>query len=104
MLSRPHPAPLRLSTLLLPIAFAVSLSGCASNPQPVTINIPPTFREPCARADLTALETVGDLGGLIVRQEAALSICDGRRAAAVAIIDAHTQVVTPKPWYEFWKR
>ena len=101
MLSKPHPAPLRLSTLLLPLAFAVSLSGCATNPQPVTINIPPTFREPCARADLTALETVGDLGGLIVRQEAAVAVCDARRAGVVALVDAHSATVKPRKWWQF---
>ena len=103
MLSKPHPAPLRLSTLLLPIAFAVSLSGCATNPQPVTINIPPTFREPCARADLTALETVGELGALVVRQEAAVAVCDARRAGVVALVDAHAATVKPRKWWQFGK-
>ena len=101
-MSKPHPAPLRLSILLLPIVCAVSLSGCATNPQPVTINIPPTFREPCARAELTTLETVGDLGGLIVRQEAAVAVCDARRAGVVALVDAHTATVRQKPWWKVW--
>ena len=100
-MSKPHPAPLRLLILLLPLAFAVSLSGCASNPQPVTINIPATFREPCARADLTALETVGDLGGLIVRQEAAVAVCDARRAGVVALVDAHAATVKPRRWWQW---
>jgi starvation-inducible outer membrane lipoprotein len=88
-------------TLLLPLAFAASLSGCATIPQPVTINIPPTFREPCPRADLTALGTVGDLGGLIVRQEAAVAVCDARRAGVVALVDAHAATVKPRKWWQW---
>lgn len=101
MLSKLHPAPLRPSTLLLPLAFAVSLSGCATIPQPVTINIPPTFREPCPRADLTALGTVGELGALVVRQEAAVAVCDKRRAGLVEFIDAHAATVKPRKWWQF---
>ena len=102
MLSNPPQAPKPRSTLLFPLAFAVSLSGCATIPQPVTINIPPTFREPCPRADLTALETVGELGALVVRQEAAVSVCDARRAGVVALVDAHAATVKPRPWWRVW--
>ena len=89
-------------TLLLPLVFAVSLSGCATV-QPVTINIPQTLREPCARAELTALGTVGDLGALVVRQEAAVAVCDARRAGLVELIDSHAQTVRPRPWWRVWR-
>jgi len=88
-------------TLLLPLVFAASLSGCATV-QPVTINIPQTLREPCARAEITALGTVGELGALVVRQEAAVAVCDARRQAVVSIVDAHAQIVRPRPWWRVW--
>jgi hypothetical protein len=67
----------------------------------VTINLPPLLREPCERAEI-AVGTVGDLGATIVRQEAAVAVCDARRAAIAAIVDAHTQTVTERPWWRFW--
>jgi hypothetical protein len=48
------------------------------------------------------LGTVGDLGALVLRQEAALTVCDARREAVVAIVDAHGQTVDPKPWWKLW--
>ena len=69
----------------------------------MTINVPPILRESCPRADVGPLETVGDLGALALRQEAALSVCNARREAVVAIVDAHRQTVTPRPWWKLWK-
>ena len=69
----------------------------------MTINIPPTFREPCARAELTALETVSDLGALVIHQEAAVAVCDARRAGVVALVDAHAATVKPRKWWRFWR-
>ena len=102
MLSSLHQVRPRRLIQLSAIAFAVSLSGCAS-PKALTINIPPTLREPCARAEISALGTVGDLGGLIVRQEAAVAVCEARRAAVVAIVDAHAEVTKPRKWFEIWR-
>ena len=79
------------------------LASCAGTPKPLTINVPPILREACPRADVGPLETVGDLGALALRQEAALTVCDGRRAAVVAIVDAHRQTVDPRPWWKLWK-
>jgi len=42
------------------------------------------------------------MGALILREEAALTVCDGRREALAAIVDAHAQIVTVKPWWRFW--
>lgn len=85
---------------LLP--FALALTSCASPPKPVLINIPPILRESCERADLGPLATVGDMGAMILREEAALTVCDGRRQALTAIVDAHARIVTSKPWWRFW--
>jgi hypothetical protein len=101
MLSSPRRGLTRLLILSSAIGFALLLPACATAPKPVTINLPPLLREPCERAEIAA-GTVGDLGATIVRQEAAVAVCDARRAAVVAIVDAHTQTVTPKPWWEFW--
>lgn len=81
-----------------------ALAGCATQPGPVQINLPQTFREPCARADLGALETVGDLGALVVRQEAAVAVCDARRAGVVAIVDGYTATTKPKRWRLPWSK
>ncbi len=89
-------------TPLSVILCAGLLASCAGSPKPLTINVPPILREPCPRADVGPLETVGDLGALALRQEAALSVCDARREAVVAIVDAHRQTVDPKPWWKLW--
>ena len=86
---------------LWPLLSALALSACATQPGPVTINLPPTFRQPCERADVGPLATVGDLGSLVIRQEAALSVCDSRREAVVAIVDGYRETTKPKrrwPW------
>lgn len=87
--------------LLSAISSVLLLPACAMVPKPVTISLPPLLRQPCERAQIAA-ETVGDLGATIVRQEAAVAVCDARRAAVVAIVDAQTQIVTAKPWWRFW--
>lgn len=97
-MSKLNPARLMLSRPLLLSLSALALSGCASNPKPLTINLPAMYREPCARADLGALETVGDLGALVVRQEAAVAVCDARRAGIVAIVDGYTAATKPRRW------
>lgn len=83
------------------IGSALLLPACATAPKPVTINLPPLLREPCPRAEIKAA-TVGDLGETIVRQEGAVAVCDARREAIAAIVDAHTQTVTAKPWWKLW--
>ena len=101
MPSRPHRGLTRLLTLSSAISSALLFPACATAPKPVTINLPLLLREPCERAQIAA-GTVGDLGATIVRQEAAVAVCDARRAAVVAIVDAQTRIVTVKPWWRFW--
>jgi hypothetical protein len=50
------------------------------------------------------MATIGDLATLTIREEAALGVCNARRAALVEIINAHTQAVTPAKWWAFWRR
>jgi len=47
------------------------------------------------------METVGSLGALVVRQEAAVAVCDARRAGVVALVDAHAATVKPRKWWQF---
>lgn len=47
--------------------------------------------------------------GFSVNQEAAISVCEARKDAAVAVIDAHntiaTEVAKPqRPWWKLWGR
>ena len=79
----------------------MGLASCASVPPPLTIMVPDSLRASCDRPDVGDLATVGDLGALTVAEEAALSVCDGRRGALVQLIDAHKAVVAPKGW---WKK
>ena len=86
---------------LSPLLCVPVLMACASQPGAVMINIPQSLRAPCDRAEVGPLATVGDLGSFAVRQEAALSVCDGRRSAIVAIVDGYAEVTRPKrrwPW------
>jgi hypothetical protein len=82
----------------------LALTGCATQPGPVVINLPQTLRAPCDRAEVGPLASVGDLGSFAVRQEAALSVCDGRREAVVAIVDGYTAATKPRRWRIPWIR
>lgn len=42
-----------------------------------------------------------------VRQEAAVSICEARKDAAIAVIDAHNTILSDltkpqRPWWQLW--
>lgn len=100
MSSKPKVPKLRSLSLLATLSV-LALSGCATQPGPVQINLPQSLRAPCSRADVGPLATVGDLGSLVIRQEAALSVCDAHRGAVVAIVDGYTAATKPRrkwPW------
>ena len=82
----------------------LALTACATQPGPVQITLPESLRSPCDRAEIGPLATVGDLGSFAVRQEAALSVCDGRRSAIVAIVDGHKRATDPPRWRLPWIR
>lgn len=90
--------------LILPLLLlsATGLSGCGSLPKQATLTVPSVLREPCARAEVGPLLTVGDAGSLIIRQEAAMSSCDTKRAALVGLVDTYAEITKPRrlrlPW------
>ena len=103
MSSKPLRGLIRRLILLLLIPFAALSASCAAAPKNLMITIPPILHESCPRADVGPLATVGDMGALILREEAALTVCDGRRQALTAIVDAHAQIVKPRPWWRVWR-
>ncbi len=78
------------------------MTGCASR-LPLTIEVPASLRADCVGPSTEGVSTVGQLAAFSVRQEAALQVCSERKAAVVALVDAHRAIVTPKPWWAFWR-
>jgi len=82
---------LTLTLGLLPVLLS---SGCASRATaaipPVAISLPANVVEPCARATVPASDapSVGEVLTFAVETEAALSVCESKRAAAVSIAQA----------------
>ena len=74
--------------------------------------MPASLREPCPRPARPDAPSAGQLAGFSVRQEAALSVCEGRKDAAVAVIDAVNSwaarlaaaLATPpqRAWWRLW--
>ncbi len=95
MPSKPPTAPMRRSILLCSGIGALALSACASPTPPPLLMVPVarSLREPCPRPAPEAVVTAGDLAAFSLRQEAALSICEARRAALVSVADAHNAAV-----------
>ncbi len=65
------------------------------------------LRDPCPRPDRPAAPTLGVLAVFSVRQEAAISTCEGRKDAAVALLDAEAVALRPapvvkRPWWRVW--
>lgn len=64
------------------------------------------LRNPCPRPDRPAAPTLGVLAVFSVRQEAALSTCEARKDAAVALLDAEAVALRPaaakRPWWRVW--
>lgn len=84
------------------LLFAVALTGCASVPEPVTIEVPQSLRARCEGPATEGVQTVGELAAWGIRSEAALQTCEARREAVVAIVDSHRKAVTPRPWWKVW--
>lgn len=98
---------IRVLRTLASLALACSLAGCAfggsRSPPPLTVPVSPLLREPCPRPERPAADglTVGLLALFSIRQEAAISVCDARRAALVETIDLAGKVTRPRPWWTF---
>ncbi|MET3665886.1 hypothetical protein [Caulobacter sp. 1776] len=80
----------------------LALTGCGTLPRQAALTVPATLRAPCDRAEVGPLATVGDMGALVIRQEAAVSSCETKRAAVVGLIDAYAEITRAKrlrlPW------
>lgn len=68
-----------------------------------------SLRQPCPRPERPANPDVGGLAAFSVRQEGAESVCEARKDAAVAVIDAANAIAAqlaaalkPKPWWRPW--
>jgi hypothetical protein len=83
---------------------ALALTACAHQLEPLTITVPAPLDEACPRPDAGEVETIGDLATFSIRQEAALGICEARRAALVSLIEGHRQIVGPKGFQWPWER
>lgn len=79
------------------------LSGCAKPPAPVPIPVPESLRAKCPRPDPASVATVSDVLAFSIRQDAAIGICEAKKEAAVAFIDANNELQKPKP-VPFWRR
>lgn len=56
----------------------------------LTVPVATSLRSPCPQpAGEAAVRTAGELAAFSLRQEAALSVCDARREAILAAVDAH---------------
>jgi len=92
---------MRLLILISAIGFAAGLQACAAPRSAPTILLPQTFREAC-QGPTGSIDTVGDLGAMMIRQEASLASCEAKRAGIVSLVDA-AQVKSPKPWWKVWE-
>ena len=66
-----------------------------------------SLRDPCPRPDRPGAPDLGALAVFSVRQEAALSTCEARKDAAVALLDAEAAALRPappskRPWWKVW--
>lgn len=107
---------LRLPFLTMFLATGLLAStGCATKPPALVpgqlvIPVADSLREPCPRPTRPQAPTVGDLAAFSVNQEASISVCEARKDAAVAVIDAHNDMtqqlakdLRPKHWWAFWR-
>ena len=65
------------------------------------------LRDPCPRPDRPSAPALGTLAVFSVRQEAAISTCEARKDAAVALLDAEAVALRPVPvtkrrWWRVW--
>lgn len=92
MSSKPPLGLPRLSLALFAMSGCALSASCATKASPspfLSIPVAENLRTNCPPADNPeAVQTVGDLAAFSIRQEAALQVCDARRGALVATIDA----------------
>ena len=96
--------PFRAASLAL-ILSGLGVQGCqTSQPAPLVIQLPETLRAPCQHPNPDQVQTAADLAAYSIRQAAGIEICNAKREAVVAIVDAHKQIVDPpkRPWWRLW--
>ena len=95
---------------LLASTACATRPGPTAPPPPLQAQVAASLREPCPRPDRPAAPGVGELAAFSVRQESALSVCEARKDAAVAVIDAFdaaanrlaAALAPKKPWWSRW--
>lgn len=89
--------PLRAVMLLSLLGFSMlGVAGCqTAKPPPLQISVPESLRAPCEHPSPEGVQTIGQLASYSVRQDAAISSCDARRSAVVAIVDGANLIVKP---------
>jgi hypothetical protein len=104
---RAHPRPF----LLMFSALGVLASTACEHLTPPTpgalqATIPAKISQACPRPDRPKAPSIGDLASFSIEQEAAISVCDTRRAAAVSIIELQNKTsaavaaaMKPKHWW-----
>ena len=115
MISPGPQGPIRPFRLLCWLYGPVLLTGCATKPAPATSLLlspaPAVLRAPCPRPERPSSPTVGELAGFSVEQQAALAVCESRKDAAVAILDAGAmasaalaiQLAPKRRWWRVWQ-
>ena len=84
----------KVLTLACLMGLPLSLSACGGAS---VIEIPASLKAPCvSTVDVSAAQTVGDLGRAIVQSDGDLRVCDARREAVVTIAEAGK-----KRWWVF---
>ena len=111
MPSPAFPTPTTLWTLTCCLPGLLASTACATRPPaaapPPLPPVAQVLRDPCPRPDRPAAPTLGMLAVFSVRQEAALSTCEARKDAAVALLDAEADALRPaaapqRPWWRVW--
>lgn len=106
----PRPARRRSPPTWL-LAGPMLLTACASPAPatlaPLTIPVADILRAPCPRPPRPTSPSVSELAGFSVEQEAAISVCEMRKDAAVTTIDAHNRLASAsaasrRPWWRRW--
>lgn len=87
---KPPRGPTRPCLLISCLAGALASTACAARPPLVlTVPVADSLRAPCPRPAADAVRTAGDLAAFSIRQEAAIGLCEARRDAVLAVVDAH---------------
>ncbi len=91
---------MRLSMASVALPSALLLQACAGQTPAPQVRVPQSFREACV-GPVSPMRTQADGDTFMVQQEAALKVCDAKRAALVEIIDGANVAVRPRKRWPF---